>query len=52
MCDNGKYFFYFIKLINCNIFGFHYLLLKEPKLQKRANKYSKTRCKNESKKLT
>ena len=30
MCDNGKYFFCFIRLINYNIFEFHFSLLKDP----------------------
>ena len=38
--------------INYNIFELHYSLQKEPKLQKRANKCSKTTFKNENKKLS
>ena len=36
MCDNGKYFFYFIRLINYSIFELHYSLQKEQKLQKKS----------------
>ena len=38
--------------INYNIFELHYSLQKEPKLNKRANKCTKTTCKNENKKLS
>ena len=44
--------FLLLHKINCNVFELHYSLQKVPKLQKRANKCSKTRCKNENKKLS
>ena len=48
MCDNGKYFFYFIRLINYNIFELHYSLQKEQ--TNAAKRYAKTRTKSSVKK--
>ena len=51
MCDNGKYSFYFIRLITIFLsFIIHFK--KSQSYKKRTNKYSKTRCKNENKKLS
>ena len=49
MCQREE--FILLYKINYNIFELPYSLQKEPKLQKRANKFSKTRCKNENKNL-
>ena len=51
MCDNGKYFFYFIRL-NTIFLSFIVHFKKSQCYKKSANKCSKTTCKNEKKKLS
>ena len=49
MCENGKHFFYFVRLITFS----YYSLLKEAILQKKkTQKWSETRCSQLSKKLS
>ena len=52
MCDNGKYFFYFIILIAIFLSFIIHFFKKTQSFKKRTNTSSKARCKNEKKKLS